>query len=602
MSWASPGPRAVGKSTLVAALVAEARAGGRTPSPCWPSIPPAPSPAAPSSATASACSSTPATATSSSARWPRAATSAAWPATTAEAAAALWRPAASASSSSRPWAPGQSEVEVAAIADTTVVRPGARDGRRGPGPQGRPARGGRPRRRQQGRPTRRRPCGRRPARACSTAGRCLSRRGARAETRTTTRAQAARGAAWPRAHRTGCRGAARGPRPASERLARSMEPDAQAVRWPARGAGHRHRHRSAPGESAPHPRSAAPTPRPSLAGRGGPRARPLRGRRSPAGPLAREASAGLSPDRHADRGTSAATRWRSIAAMPRVETRSLAVLVVDRGRDARSPRPWSPGCSRRPRRRPGRVDRLPRGRRHHLVRGRHARRHPVRGRRRSCSTTSSSPSRVARSPSTTLASSLNALLLLFVGIVVGELAALQRSRAADALTREREARALFHLSRVLATEGLDDGRPRPDRRHPAGRDPRRARLDQPRRRTTPASAWPRTPARDRHPRAVVRQPAGWLRRRMGRRAGSASIARVRGPDRPGTATPSASAWSRPSTPSAPSGASATVGWVSRTGPRRGCWPPQPTRSAWPWRTIGWRPSHRPPRWRARATR
>jgi two-component system sensor histidine kinase KdpD len=46
---------------------------------------------------------------------------------------------------------------------------------------------------------------------------------------------------------------------------------------------------------------------------------------------------------------------------------------------------------------------------------------------------------------------LDALLLLAVGIVVGELAALQRARAADASSREREARALFHLSRVLAT-------------------------------------------------------------------------------------------------------------------------------------------------------
>jgi two-component system sensor histidine kinase KdpD len=45
---------------------------------------------------------------------------------------------------------------------------------------------------------------------------------------------------------------------------------------------------------------------------------------------------------------------------------------------------------------------------------------------------------------------LDALLLLFVGIVVGELAALQRARAADAEAREREARALYHLSRVLA--------------------------------------------------------------------------------------------------------------------------------------------------------
>ena len=46
---------------------------------------------------------------------------------------------------------------------------------------------------------------------------------------------------------------------------------------------------------------------------------------------------------------------------------------------------------------------------------------------------------------------LSVVLLLFVGLVVGQLAALQRYRAADAQAREREARALFHLSRVLAT-------------------------------------------------------------------------------------------------------------------------------------------------------
>ncbi|MFI5292504.1 MAG: DUF4118 domain-containing protein, partial [Candidatus Limnocylindrales bacterium] len=45
---------------------------------------------------------------------------------------------------------------------------------------------------------------------------------------------------------------------------------------------------------------------------------------------------------------------------------------------------------------------------------------------------------------------LNVVLLLFVGVVVGQLAALQRARAADARAREREAVALFHLSRVLA--------------------------------------------------------------------------------------------------------------------------------------------------------
>jgi two-component system sensor histidine kinase KdpD len=46
---------------------------------------------------------------------------------------------------------------------------------------------------------------------------------------------------------------------------------------------------------------------------------------------------------------------------------------------------------------------------------------------------------------------VNLFLLLFVGIVVGRLAALQRDRAEIALAREREARALFQVSRELAT-------------------------------------------------------------------------------------------------------------------------------------------------------
>jgi two-component system sensor histidine kinase KdpD len=46
---------------------------------------------------------------------------------------------------------------------------------------------------------------------------------------------------------------------------------------------------------------------------------------------------------------------------------------------------------------------------------------------------------------------VNLLLLLFVGIVVGQLAALQRARAEVAVAREREARALFQVSRALAT-------------------------------------------------------------------------------------------------------------------------------------------------------
>ena len=46
---------------------------------------------------------------------------------------------------------------------------------------------------------------------------------------------------------------------------------------------------------------------------------------------------------------------------------------------------------------------------------------------------------------------LNAVLLLGVGLVVGQLAAMQRSRADDARARESEARALFRVSRELAT-------------------------------------------------------------------------------------------------------------------------------------------------------
>lgn len=45
---------------------------------------------------------------------------------------------------------------------------------------------------------------------------------------------------------------------------------------------------------------------------------------------------------------------------------------------------------------------------------------------------------------------LNLLLLLFVGVVVGRLTAAQRDRAESAGAREREARALFRLSRTIA--------------------------------------------------------------------------------------------------------------------------------------------------------
>src|SRR3954452_20755483 len=51
---------------------------------------------------------------------------------------------------------------------------------------------------------------------------------------------------------------------------------------------------------------------------------------------------------------------------------------------------------------------------------------------------------------------LSVVLLLFVGIVVGQLAAMQRDRAELPSRREREARALFSVSRALATrESVD---------------------------------------------------------------------------------------------------------------------------------------------------
>jgi two-component system, OmpR family, sensor histidine kinase KdpD len=48
---------------------------------------------------------------------------------------------------------------------------------------------------------------------------------------------------------------------------------------------------------------------------------------------------------------------------------------------------------------------------------------------------------------------LNLVLLLVVGVVVGQLAGTQRHRAEEAERREREARVLFQISRALATRG-----------------------------------------------------------------------------------------------------------------------------------------------------
>jgi two-component system sensor histidine kinase KdpD len=51
---------------------------------------------------------------------------------------------------------------------------------------------------------------------------------------------------------------------------------------------------------------------------------------------------------------------------------------------------------------------------------------------------------------------LSLLVLLFVGVTVGQLAGLQRRRAEVAIAREREARALFQVTRALATRESTD--------------------------------------------------------------------------------------------------------------------------------------------------
>ena len=71
--------------------------------------------------------------------------------------------------------------------------------------------------------------------------------------------------------------------------------------------------------------------------------------------------------------------------------------------------------------------------------------------RPSSSTTSCSSTPATRSRSPSPGELVNLVLLLFVGIVVGQLAALQRTRTQEALAREREARSLFQVSRALAT-------------------------------------------------------------------------------------------------------------------------------------------------------
>ena len=84
------------------------------------------------------------------------------------------------------------------------------------------------------------------------------------------------------------------------------------------------------------------------------------------------------------------------------------------------------------------------------------------GRRLPRSTTSCSSSRPARWSSRTREEWLNLLLLLVLGVVVGQLAGMQRARAEAALLRERQALAQYRVGRELATSV--DGRRRAARR------------------------------------------------------------------------------------------------------------------------------------------
>ena len=115
---------------------------------------------------------------------------------------------------------------------------------------------------------------------------------------------------------------------------------------------------------------------------------------------------------------------------------------------------------------------------------------------------------------------VNLLLLLFVGIVVGQLAALQRARAEMAIAREREARALFQVSRALATRESTPAVLPGHRSDPVRETAHGAHLDRPRSRTTGASGSPPTRATGHGPPpAATRCSSGCRATR--RRAGTA---------------------------------------------------------------------------------
>ncbi len=129
---------------------------------------------------------------------------------------------------------------------------------------------------------------------------------------------------------------------------------------------------------------------------------------------------------------------------------------------------------------------------------------------------------------------LSVILLLFVGIVVGQLAALQRARTRDAEAREREAISLFRLSRSLATRDStphvlpDIARILADEAHMdrvqiwIGADDARERL------AADSSSEPRGPVPSAHlilRRTPGEQPAEWVRVHTpkGRPRGEASV-------------------------------------------------------------------------------
>ena len=178
------------------------------------------------------------------------------------------------------------------------------------------------------------------------------------------------------------------------------------------------------------------------------------------------------------------------------------------------------------------------------------------------------------------------VLLLFVGIVVGQLAALQRQRAEAATAREQEARALFGVSRSLATRDTLAEALAPDPRGPRGRGRPGAHLGGHRARPGGRGRWRPTPATGRPPAAPGRLrvlqrtpgdlPARWL---LVQRPGVAGTG-----DAP--LTPTASGSRRAGSRSARSGRRAPGPPASRTRSRRGSSPAQPTRSARRSRTTG----------------